>query len=121
MGGCGALPEPEWQGHSPGAALQASQPRLSAAVPSCGADCPPLVAPPLLQSRCSYNGPARSTCHNEQWSLREVSPADLRRLAAAAGLSVVRQLARWADGWASDGSEAPACSDDEARVFVLGR
>lgn len=75
---------------------------------------------PPLRLPCSYDGPARRACHNERWALREVAPADLHRLAAAAGLRVVRQLARWADGWAdSTGGEAPACGDDEARVFVL--
>lgn len=53
----------------------------------------------------------------EQWALREVSPADLRRLAAAAGLQVVRQQALWADGW-GDGTAA-RCADSDARIFTL--
>ncbi|KAI7839045.1 hypothetical protein COHA_007187 [Chlorella ohadii] len=52
----------------------------------------------------------------EGWALREVAPEDLERLAAAAGLQLVRRRARWSDGW---GGAAPACAVADGRVFVF--
>lgn len=65
----------------------------------------------------------------EEWALREVAPGEFRQLAAAAGLQVVQQQARWAAGWAAasndnNGSSSSSsgdalCPDDAARIFVL--
>lgn len=67
----------------------------------------------------------RANCHNEQWALREVSPEQLRTVAAAAGLCLVQQQARWGGcgcggrGGSEDGCGEDGCSDEDARVFVL--
>jgi hypothetical protein len=56
---------------------------------------------------------------SEAWALREVSAEEVRRLVQRAGLRIVRQQRRWADGWSGCGDNAPSCDDDEARIFVL--
>lgn len=60
---------------------------------------------------------------DEEWALREVSPAELEQRAGAAGLRVVRRQAHWSDGWpgadgGSQGSDS-GCSLEDARIFVL--